>query len=191
MVFCLSLIVWYHSMHSVVFLYVCHILCYMRFLVSLCLGCIFFWWVMSWMLHCSMYVVSQIFSSLLSVVKHIRMWPVSCWSSMSYNMYLHILCVSVWCFLFFDYSHNVCGMSSHVCVTMYVEYFIMYVPQCMFSHSVPHTLWHSINLLCHIVCGISSEPVSAVADFRFLSVPHCIWHLLWTFLQPIAKNCEN
>ena len=41
---------------------------------------------------------------------------------------------------FFDYSHNVCGMSSHVCVTMYVEYFIMYVPQCMFSHSVPHTL---------------------------------------------------
>ena len=36
--------------------------------------------------------------------------------------------------------------------------------------------------LCHNVCGISSEPVTAVAVYSQHSVPALIWHLLWTFL---------
>ena len=36
--------------------------------------------------------------------------------------------------------------------------------------------------LCHNVCGISSELVTAVAVYSQHSVPALIWHLLWTFL---------
>ena len=121
-------------MYRVIFLYVRHMFCYMRFILSLCQ---YFAQAMFWMLHPCMCVDSEISWSLLSVVKHMRiMWLVICKK----------------------------------------QYFLEYVyAYTLVSRWLPNTL-------CYNVCGISSQPVTAVAVYSQHSVPALIWHLLWTFL---------
>ena len=129
-------------MYSVIFLDLCHMFSYMRFILLLCH---YMAEAMFWMLQSCMCVDSEISSSLLSVVKHMRMWLVICKK----------------------------------------QYFLQYVyAYTLVSRWLPNTL-------CYNVCGISSEPVSAVAVYSEHSVLQCMWHLLWTFLPGITKNAKH